>query len=82
MPAKYTEKLKDILEAIEDAQNWLEKTNKNEFYTRVCLRYAYDELESIYADMTAEENAFIEQMDSEFERICAKLESEDKNADS
>lgn len=89
-----TDKIREILDAIEDAENWLEK---DKLYTRICLRYAYAELLTIYEKITKQETDFIERMTdemneefeeinademSEFERIFSEQESEVKNADS
>ena len=88
------DKIREILDAIEDAENWLEK---EKLYTRICLRYAHAELLTIYEKLEKQESDYIECMTdemheefeeitaeelAEFERICADVESEDKNADS
>ena len=89
-----TDKIREILDAIEDAENWLEK---DKLYTRICLHYAHAELLTIYEKLEKQESDYIECMTdemgeefeeisaeelAEFERICAEAESEDKNADS
>ena len=89
-----SDKISNILDAIEDAENWLEKDN---VYTRICLSYAHAELLIIYEKMKKQETDFIECMNdemneefdeinademSEFERIFSEQESEVKNADS
>lgn len=85
-----TDKIREILDVIEDAQNWLEK---DKLYTKVCLLYAHAELLSIYENFKKQESDYIKHMTDkmlkefeeintdemqEFERIFAESESEDK----
>ena len=67
-----TDKIREILDAIEDAENWLEK---DKLYTRICLRYAHAELLTIYEKLKKQESDYIEcmtdEMHEEFEEITA-----------
>lgn len=67
-----TDKISEILDAIEDAENWLEK---DKLYTRICLRYAHAELLTIYEKLKKQESDYIEcmtdEMHEEFEEITA-----------
>ena len=67
-----SDKISNILDAIEDAENWLEK---DKLYTRICLRYAHAELLTIYEKLKKQESDYIEcmtdEMHEEFEEITA-----------